>query len=315
MSVRTVLGDIEASDMGKVDYHEHLFHSTPLLQGDELVDEDVSTEESKLLKQAGIDSIIEATPIGLGRNPLALSRVSSKTDLKIVATTGCHRSAHYPSDHWLFTQTPQELANRFILEISQGLPANDAKNYMNLPEDTMGFNRAGLLKVGLDYWKIDKFSRTVVEAIGIAHQKTNAPVMVHLEFGSCAMEIIDLLNSLGVDSSAIVLAHIDRLPDPVFHREIVERGVYVGYDGAARLKDYPENILVDCLISLAKSGPADRILIGGDVARASRFSAAGGMPGLAYLPSKFIPKIAKIGGEELIHSILVENPQRFLNRF
>lgn len=315
MSVRTVLGDIEASELGKVDYHEHLFQSTPLLKGDELVDEVVSTDESKLLKQAGIDSIIEATPIGLGRNSWALSRVSLKADLKIVATTGCHRSAHYPSDHWLFTQTAQELADRFILEISQGLPAEDVKNYIHPPEDTMRSNRAGLLKVGLDYWKIDNFSRTVVEAIGIAHQKTNAPVMVHLEFGSCAMEIIDLLNDLGVESSAIVLAHLDRIPDAVFHREILDRGVYVGYDGAARLKDYPENILVDCLISLAKSGSADRILIGGDVARASRFSAAGGMPGMAYLPSKFIPKIARVGGEELIHSILVENPQRFLNRF
>jgi 5-phospho-D-xylono-1,4-lactonase len=38
-SVRTVLGDIAPTDLGRTNYHEHLFQVTPLLAGDELDDE------------------------------------------------------------------------------------------------------------------------------------------------------------------------------------------------------------------------------------------------------------------------------------
>jgi predicted metal-dependent phosphotriesterase family hydrolase len=34
-SVSTVLGDVAASDLGRTNYHEHLFQVSPLLPGDE----------------------------------------------------------------------------------------------------------------------------------------------------------------------------------------------------------------------------------------------------------------------------------------
>lgn len=38
-NIRTVLGDVDASLLGAVDYHEYLFQVSPLLPGDELDDE------------------------------------------------------------------------------------------------------------------------------------------------------------------------------------------------------------------------------------------------------------------------------------
>jgi len=41
-TVTTVLGEIDARNLGRTDYHEHLFQATPLLPSDELDDEDAS---------------------------------------------------------------------------------------------------------------------------------------------------------------------------------------------------------------------------------------------------------------------------------
>ncbi len=57
---------------------------------------------------------------------------------------------------------------------------------------------------------------------------------------------------------------------------------------------------------------AERIVLDGDVARRSSFRAYGGMPGMVYLPQRFIPRLREGGSEELVQQILVTNPARFL---
>jgi phosphotriesterase-related protein len=54
------------------------------------------------------------------------------------------------------------------------------------------------------------------------------------------------------------------------------------------------------------------VLLGGDVARATRYIAYGGMPGLAYLGRRFVPRMRDRLGDELTDRILVDNPSRWL---
>jgi predicted metal-dependent phosphotriesterase family hydrolase len=96
-TVTTVLGNIDARSLGRTNYHEHLFQVTPLLPGDE----EASRQEAALLRESGFDAMIDATPTGLGRNPVALARISRATGIHVVATTGGHREAHYAPGHWL----------------------------------------------------------------------------------------------------------------------------------------------------------------------------------------------------------------------
>jgi predicted metal-dependent phosphotriesterase family hydrolase len=108
------------------------------------------------------------------------------------------------------------------------------------------------------------------------------------------------------------LAPVDRHHDPGLPAELAAAGAYLGYDGMARAKYWPGSILLDCLLQVVTRGGAERILLGGDVARRSSFRSYRGMPGLAYLPQGFIPWLRDAGGEELVHQILVANPARFL---
>jgi phosphotriesterase-related protein len=63
---------------------------------------------------------------------------------------------------------------------------------------------------------------------------------------------------------------------------------------------------------VAADGGADRLLLGGDVARSTRYRSYGGLPGLAYLPTRFVPRVRDRLGADLLHRLLVTNPARAL---
>lgn len=308
--VRTVRGDIAAADLGRVNYHEHLFQVSPLLSGDDLDDEDASGLEAASLRSSGFDAMVDATPLGLGRRPAALRRISESTGLGIVMTTGVHRREHYAPDDPLLVLSVDALAAAFRRDLEEGADdPTDPDADTAPPREPV---RAGLLKVGLGYWRIDRLARTAIEAAGEAHRATGAPVMVHLEHGTAAFEALDALAAAGVAPDRVALAHLDRNPDPGLHADLAAAGAFLGYDGAARAREWPDSVLVDCLLATAEAGGAHRILLGGDVARRSRYRAYGGIPGLAYLGERFVPRIAAAGGEELVERVLRENPASWL---
>ncbi|MBK0418382.1 aryldialkylphosphatase [Leucobacter sp. CSA1] len=315
--VRTVLGDIAPERLGRVDYHEHLFQTTPLLPGEELDDEDLSRGEAGLMRAAGIDAMVDATPWGLGRDPLAVARISHAAGVHVVATTGFHREAHYAGRSEVLELDEERMAAQCLADLLEGQLAVDALPGAGArerpPLGPAGAPvRAGLLKAGVDYWRISAFERRALAAVAAAHRITGAPVMVHLEHGSCAHEVLDALEADGAAPERVVLAHIDRSPDATLYAELAARGAYLGCDGAARLKEWPESALIDAIDGAREAGHGDRILLGGDVARRSRYLAYGGMPGIPYLTLRFVPRLERRVGEAGIRSFLVDNPRAFL---
>lgn len=313
--VRTVLGDVEPRALGAVNYHEHLFQTTPLLPGDEIDDEELSRAEVASVHAAGIESMVDATPWGLGRDPAAVARISHATGVRVIATSGFHREAHYRGREEVQNLSARGIAAQCLRELTHGQPATDER-----PNDDGrmaigplgGPVRAGLLKAGIGYWSITAFESRVLEGVAAAHRATGAPIMIHLEHGSAAHEVLDRLAVDGVSAERVVLAHIDRSPDPVLYAELASRGAYLGCDGAARLKDWPEATLISAIADACEAGFGARILLGGDVARRSRYVAYGGMPGIAYLTERFAPRLASSVGDAAVRIFLTDNPQRLL---
>jgi phosphotriesterase-related protein len=297
--VRTVLGDIPPEELGATDYHEHLFQVSPLLPGDDLDDEAASGHEAGLLLRAGAGAMVEATPTGLGRRPEAVARVSAATGLRIVHVTGAHREPHYSPGDPLLDEPVEALVNRFSADLLDGMDGTTV--------------RAGAVKAGAGYWSFTAFERRVLTAVGAVAARTGAPVMVHLEHGSAAHEVLDLLAAEGCPADRVALAHVDRNPDPGLHVELAARGAYLGYDGAARHQRWPDSVLVDCLAAAVEGGAGERVLLGGDVARRTRYVGYGGMPGLAYLFDRFVPRVRTAIGDAGLASVLVANPARWLS--
>ena len=309
-----MLGDRPATELGRCDYHEHLFQVSPLLTGDELDDEVASGREAATLRRAGIDSMIEATPAGLGRNPAAVARISAAAGLTVVHTSGAHRQEHYGSGHWILDCDATDLTARFTADVRDGLPARDVPERTAPAVGPAGDPvRAGILKAGIGYWRISPFERRVLGAVAATAAETGVPVMVHLEHGSAAWEVLEALAGDGLPADRVILAHADRNLDPDMHTDLTLAGAYLGYDGMARHREAPDSAILDCLQQVISRGDPGRVLLGGDVARRSRYQAYGGMPGLAYLPARFLPRVRDRLGDELTDRLMVANPRTVLS--
>jgi len=302
--VRSATGDLDPGRLGNVDYHEHLFQVSPLLPDDDLDDEGASTEETRQFAASGFHTLVDATPLGLGRRPAAARRIAEATGVHVVLTTGLHRREHYRDGHPLLAADVDTLAAAFEDDLVGGAAEPGGERDPAV--------RAGVLKAGMGYWRLDAVAERSIDAIGRAHAATGAPVMVHLEHGTAAFEALDALGAVGVPADRVALAHIDRNPDPGLHADLAATGAFLGYDGPARAREHPDAVVLSCLIATAAAGGADRILLGGDVARRTRYIAYGGMPGLRYLGDRFVPRLRAEGGDDLADAVLRRNPAAWL---
>ena len=294
--VRTVLGDIEPSELGPCDAHEHLFLATPLQPGDDFTDRELAVEEARTLALAGARSLVDWTPQGLGRDAGGLVRVARATGLHVVAATGVHRDAHYLDDHPLRALGAEALAASFAVEVEHGIDGTPA--------------RAGIIKAGASYHAVKPFEATVFEAAAVAHACTGAPVCVHTQHGTMGLDLVERLGALGVPAESVVLAHLDRNPDPGEHAETAATGAWLQFDGPGRTKYHPDSTILALIAELAGRGFGERLLVGGDTGRRSMMRAYGGGPGLDYVFSRFKPRLERELGGELAHQIFVGNPAR-----
>lgn len=281
--VRTVLGDIEPADLGPTDAHDHAFFASPLLPGEELDDLGLAVAEVATLAAAGATAYVDWTPLGLGRDLDRLRTVSRATGMHVVASTGVHREAHYPAEHPLRRLTEAELADRFAADVVSG---------------------SGGIKVGAGYHHLTAFEQTVFAAAVAAHARTGAPVLVHTELGTHAPEILERLAGV----ACIVLAHVDRNPDPGLHAELAASGAYLEYDGPGRAKYWPDSTILALIAEVAARGHAGRLLCGGDLAGRHMSRAHGGGPGMDYVFARFKPRLERELGAGLARAIFVDAP-------
>ena len=289
MIVRTVLGDIDPAELGPCDAHEHLFLDTPAQPGEEFLDVGKAIEETQTLADAGARSVVDWTPLGLGRDLDGLERVSRATGLHVVAATGLHRDAHYTADDPFRAEPVDRLADRFVEELR---------------------DRCGIVKVGASYHHLTPFEAKAFEAAAAAHAGTGAPVCVHTHHGTMGLRIVEQLAAFGVPSTAVILAHVDRNPDAEEHAETAETGASLQLDGPGRTKYWPDSTILRLIADLAEAGHRDRLLLGGDTGRRNMLRAYGGGPGLDYVFARFKPRLERELGAELAERIFVANPAR-----
>jgi predicted metal-dependent phosphotriesterase family hydrolase len=304
--VMTVTGPMPASALGVVDAHDHLFLRTPAMPGDEFEDLDRSTAEVREGRASGIGTIVDMTPIGLGRRPGWLRAVSDAARVPIVAATGYHRDAHYPADHWVHEASVEMLADRIVRDLAVGMHPGDWTDPSAEPDAA----RAGAIKAGASYHHVSDAERRRLEAAAIGSRRGGVPVLVHTEIGTFGHEVVSLLEDHGVAPHRIILAHMDRNPDAELHAEIAARGVSLEYDTMGRTKYRPDSELLDLIERVAGAGHLDRIMLGQDLGRRSMLRAYGGGPGMRYLMEAFVPRLRRRIGDEAVDAILVANPAR-----
>ncbi|WP_328685052.1 phosphotriesterase family protein [Streptomyces sp. NBC_00343] len=292
--VRTVLGDVDPRLLGLCDAHDHLFIRSPRLPGQELGDASAARAELNAFRSVGGGSVVQWTPYGMGRRVADLPLLSRSTGVHVVCATGLHQAAHYSPE--LLESLRGGLAEVFVSELTEGVGPSGV--------------RAGLIKVAGGFHGLDAHARWTMTAAAEAHRATGAPIAVHLELGTGALDVLDLLcGELGVEPHRVILGHLNRSPDLVVQRQAADAGAYLAFDGPSRANHATDWRMPDAVRALAEAGFGDRLLLGGDTVVAGARSVDGG-PGMPYLLRRVGPRLAVELGEELVERVFRENPAR-----
>jgi phosphotriesterase-related protein len=245
-------------------------------------------------RSVGGGSVVQWTPYGMGRRVADLPLLSRAAGVHVVCATGLHQAAHYSPE--LLESLRGRLADVFVAELTEGIGPSGV--------------RAGIIKVAGGFHGLDAHARWTMTAAAEAHRATGAPIAVHLELGTGALDVLDLLcGELGVEPHRVILGHLNRSPDLMVQRQAADAGAYLAFDGPSRAHHATDWRMPDAVRALAEAGFGDRLLLGGDTVVAGARSVDGG-PGMPYLLRRVGPRLAVELGEELVGRMFRENPAR-----
>lgn len=305
--VMTVAGPMPAADLGVTNAHDHLFLSSVAMPGQEFDDLERSSAEVRDAAEAGLQAIVEMTPIGLGRRPDLMRQLSEATGVTVIAATGFHRDAHYGAGHWVHDASVDELTERVVSDLEDGMHPADWID----PSLSLDRARAGVIKAGASYHHLSPGERRRLEAVAIASRRTGAAILVHTEIGTAGHEILDLLlTDWGIDPGRVILSHLDRNPDLELHAELADRGIFIEYNTLGRTKYHPDSTVLDLIEGMVGAGHGAQLMLGCDLGRRDYFRSYGGGPGMRYLMDRFVPRVRRRIGDAATDAILVANPAR-----
>jgi len=302
--VQTVLGPVAPGDLGFTLPHEHTKCSLWWIESRwdywELIgDEPRISEELAAYRALGGGTLVDVTPIGIGRDLARLARLSQATGLHIVAGAGWYRQAYYPAEARIDRRSVDDLADEIVQEFVDG-PV-----------------RPGIIgEIGTDKPWVTAQEERVFRAAARAALRTGASVTTHAVQSDVGLAQLAILEEEGLDPARIVIGHCDSHPRLDHWREIVRRGAHVQADflgmSFTPLERAGEPKVVELISTLLNEGFEKQILLSQDVCHDSQLASYGGN-GYTYLQKSFLPQLAAAGvNAATIKTITVENPARLL---
>jgi phosphotriesterase-related protein len=314
--VNTVRGPVEASDLGSTLMHEHVFVLSPEIEKpaaewDEEAARDTAVQRLGELKARGIDTIVDLTVIGLGRNMARMVSVAERVpEINIVPATGVYTYNDVPMYfHFQGPGTilggPEPMTELFVREIRQGIGDTGVK--------------AAILKCATDRPGITPGVERVLRAVAQAHRETGTPITTHTPTPPqpWGLEQQRIFEEEGVDLTQVVVGHSGGTLDADYHQALMAKGSYLGFDhfgiGTFSLAERVESVRLLCEL-----GYADRIVLSHDaMCHVDWFppSLAGGWKDWrwTHIPEDVLPEMRRVGiSDEDITAMMVTNPRRIL---
>ena len=315
-TVNSVLGPLATDKMGVTLMHEHLLGSTggiPQIYP-ELLGEDYKERIIKELiaaKQGGIDTIVDADTMDLGRSVKVLAEVSQRSGVNIIACTGWYLEM----PRFLGTYTADRFARIFTREIREGIEGSTIK--------------AGILKSAADFEGVTPIGEILLRGVARAQLATGIPIMLHsYSPGQVGRQQLAILKEEGVDLRRVKVDHLSDTTDMEYLTWIAEQGCYLGMDKLPEryLSPYggasPET-RIKTIKALINAGYASRILLSHDTVLVSSFFDT--LPdttqkrlskenpyGLLYINKFVLPRLRELGvSDKTINSICTDNPRKF----
>lgn len=355
MSVITVNGIIKKEELGVVSPHEHvlvclekqfiefeevskIFYSkqkvgienifqlsiNPYLIKDNFLIDDPEVAEKELMefKKAGGDTIVDATNIGLGRDPRAIRKISRALGLNIVL--GCGYYTAYSQKSETLEKSVKDLTNEMLNDIEIGICETGMKSDLIVSE-AQGNNtgvRAGVIgEIGTSE-AIYPFEEKALIASANVQKKTGLGLIVHTHpWAKKALEALDILEKNGADLSKVVICHTDVSFDVKYSKEILKRGAIIEFDdfGKQYIMDGKDLIFasdierIENILNFIEDGYISNILMSVDLCFKCLLRNYGGC-GYDHILTNIVPILIRRGlSMEQINILVKDNPTKLLD--
>ena len=339
--VQTVLGPIDPDDLGVTVTHEHVmidlrpYFETPDEASERgyidrpltmdllgrsrrmwkynidnllLLDERVATREVHEWRLAGGDSIVDATSVGIARDPLMLARVSRATGLNIVMGSSFYVPLSHPAD--MDDRSEEAIAEQIIGEVTNGVGDTGV--------------RSGVIgEIGC-WWPMPDNVRKVLRASAHAQTATGAPILIHPGFHDLSHdEIMDILDGAGADPTRVIMGHLDSTRNDMGAlKALADRGCLMEYDTfgnedtswnpLSALEPVNDVQRIERIEFLIENGHLDKVVMAHDVCVKRQLKERGGK-GYSHILESIVPRLRRRGWtDEQLQAVLVDNPKRAL---
>ncbi len=287
-----------------------------------LIDLDDAINELAWLKSSGGKTIVDQTVEGIGRDPIALRKISRLTDLNIIATTGWYLQKSHPK--YIKNMEIEELSDLMIKDLEE-----EIKN--------TGIKAGGIGEIGCsdpppfheDEKKIVKAAIRTQSQVGCSF--TFHPSLFHPEtgkIGDFGEVYIDLIEKGNADPKKFYLSHSDGACRDTAHQlRLLDRGINLSYDcfgfegtvfgeiesGYSGPREATDWERIYSLVDLCSRGYDKQIVLAQDVCYKMNLKKYGGL-GYNHILENIIP-ILKYEGitQKQIDNMLIHNPKRILS--
>ncbi len=315
MHIETVRGPIETSQLGTTLMHEHIFVLSPEVQqnypGPWNEEERLAHAAKTLnaLKARGVDTLVDVTVLGLGRDVARIQRLAQRTALHIVVATGMYiyhdlpLYFHFRGPGTLFGG-PDVLVDMFVGDVTVGIAGTGVK--------------AAILKCATEVDGVTPGIERSLRAVAQAHRHTGVPITTHAHAATeRGLDQQRIFREEGVDLTRVIIGHAGDSTDLRYLRQLMDNGSTIGMDrfGIDVMLPFAERVRT--VAQLCKAGYADRMVLSHD---ASCFLDVFPDPayrallprwGYTHIFDDVLPALREQGVDETqIRQMFVHNPRR-----
>ena len=215
MPIKTVLGDISENDLGVTLAHEHICCYSDYVYnmiGNLYLDKEKLINASikyliELKEKYALKTFIDCTPVNIGRDIDLLKKISQKTGVNIICSTGFY----YTEETLLYNTSAETAAYYMVL---------DAKN-----------TNAGIIKCAVEKGEISSFNKKLLVASAKVQLELGLPIVLHTNAkNKNGIKALEILISEGVKPQAITVAHLSDTSDMEYICQSAKIGCFIGFD-------------------------------------------------------------------------------------
>ncbi|HEX4645718.1 MAG TPA: twin-arginine translocation signal domain-containing protein [Verrucomicrobiae bacterium] len=316
---QTVLGPLDASKLGFTLPHEHIADGPhfylpkwPKAWGGRAEFVAKAVDRLKVVRDAGVSTIVDLTTYDVGRDIRFLEEVSRKSGLHMIACTGQRFFPPTVSDVSMPSRTIEGLAEFFIKEIEQGIDGTRIK--------------AGVIKIWIITQNVTALEEIGLRAAARASKATGVPIRTHTDAAHRAGEShAVILQDEGINPARVSFDHSDGSGDMGYFLGLVRRGYSLGMDhvhrGISPNSKPSFERRAECIKLLVDAGFAEKVFLSQD-------SEFGGSlfpedmkewrdrldppDGMLFATRELIPYLKRMGvSDHNVHTMTVENPRSF----